>query len=184
MKAAVFFERDGVLNPCDVRAHHQIAPLRLEQFRVDESAVPLLKALKDDGFLLIVTTNQPAVGRGQLSRNELDMMHALLRRKLPVDDVFLCTSDDIHHPCYKPHPGMFLEAAFKWGIDLDRSFVISDKWPDAKAAQVVGCTSILIDSPWTGSDHHDFIVPSFTAAVGKIRQLHSAGTQLQVAAGG
>ena len=64
-----------------------------------------------------------------------------------------------------------MEAAFKWHLDLERSFVISDKWQDAKAAHIAGCTSILIKSPWIGSGHIDFVVPNIAAAVGKILDL-------------
>jgi phosphoglycolate phosphatase-like HAD superfamily hydrolase len=68
---------------------------------------------------------------------------------------------------------MFLEAAFKWSLDLDHAFVISDKWSDAKAAQIAGCTSVLIDSPWVGRDHHDFVVADLPAAVNKVLSLHA-----------
>lgn len=172
MKAAVFFERDGVLNLCETLHGHPVAPLHLEQFRINPAAAPLLTRLKQAGLVLIATSNQPAVSRGDLSRYELDLMHTILRRKLPLDDVMICPYDEATHPCRKPHPGMFLEAAFKWSLDLDRSFVVSDKWPDAKAAQVAGCTSVMIESPWIGDDHHDFVVPDLAAAVAKIEQLH------------
>lgn len=161
-----------MLNLCDTQHGHQVVPSRLEQFRINPEAAALLTRLKQSGFVLIATTNQPAVSRGELSRNELDLMHAVLRRKLPLDDVMICPYDDMDHPCYKPQPGMFLEAAFKWSLDLDRSFVISDKWPDAKAAQIAGCTSVMVRSPWIGDDHHDFVVADFPAAVQKIEQLH------------
>ena len=174
MKAAVFFERDGVLNLCEAQHGTQTAPLRLEQFKINPAAAALLTQLKQAGFVLIATTNQPAVSRGELTRNELDLMHAVLRRKLPLDDVMLCPYDDADHPCHKPHPGMFLEAAFKWSLDLDRSFVISDKWPDAKAAQIAGCTSVMIRSPWIGDDHHDFVVEDLAAAAVKIQSLQSS----------
>jgi len=171
MKSAVFFERDGVLNTCEMRGQHQVVPLRLEQFRVNEEARELLSALKKAGFLLIVATNQPGVSQGLLSRHELDLMHTILRRKLPIDDVLICPYDDASHPCCKPQPGLFMEAAFKWSLDLDRSFVISDKWQDAKAAQIAGCTSVMLQSPWIGDDHHDFLVKDLGAAVRKILQL-------------
>lgn len=171
MKPAVFFERDGVLNCCAVLHGHQIPPRRLEDFQIDTGAAPLLQQLRDAGFILIATTNQPGVSRGDLRRTEVDVMHAILQRRLPLHDIFLCCSDDSSHPCFKPNPGMFSEAAFKWGLDLDRSFVISDKWADAKAAQILGCTSILIRSPWIGADHHDFVVPSLAEAVRKVQQL-------------
>jgi hypothetical protein len=66
---------------------------------------------------------------------------------------------------------LFREASFKWQIDLDHSFVLSDKWQDAKAAQNSGCTSILVKSPWNGTVHHDFIVPSLEVAAEKIAEV-------------
>jgi len=173
MKAAVFLERDGILNACGTRSGHPVPPLTFDQFKVQLSAAPQLARLREAGFVIIVTTNQPAVSRGELSRRELDLMHAVLQRRLPIDELLVCPYDDATHPCFKPHPGMFLEAAFKWSLDLDRSFVISDKWQDAKAAQIAGCTSVMIDSPWIGTDHHDFVVPDLEQAVNKILQLHS-----------
>lgn len=172
MKAAIFFERDGILNLCEVEQGRQCVPRRLDQFRINPDASVLLSRLKRAGFVLIATTNQPAVSRGELTRNELDQMHAMLRRKLPLDDILLCPYDDEDHPCCKPQPGMFLEASFKWSLDLDRSFVVSDKWPDAKAAQIAGCTSVMVRSPWIGDDHHDFVVENLAAAVAKIESLH------------
>ncbi len=174
MKAAVFLERDGILTVAEVLRGQPVTPLRLENFKVNESVKPLLQSMKDAGLVLLVATNQPAVSRGELPRNELDLMHRVLLHKLPVDDILLCASDDTSHPCYKPQPGLFLEAAFKWSLDLDRSFVISDKWQDAKAAHVAGCTSVMVRSPWVGKDHHDFIVENFAAAVKKVLQLHAA----------
>lgn len=178
MKAAVFFERDGILNkyPDKGAGKHRFSagprsPLRVEEFQVNTEIQPLLKKLKKAGFLLLTTTNQSAIAQGEMSRRELDLMHRILMQKLPLDDISLCASDDPSHPCRKPHPGMFTEAAFKWGLDLDRCFVVSDKWPDAKAAQVVGCTSIMIESPWIGDDHHDYVVPDLATAVRKILQI-------------
>lgn len=171
MKPAVFFERDGVLNLCEVGSGRPLPPLRFEQFRIHPDAPACLADLKRAGFLLIATTNQPAVSEGTLSRRELDLMHGVLRRKLSLDDILVCPYDDPTHPCCKPQPGMFLEAAFKWSLDLDRSFIVSDKWMDAKAAQIAGCTSVLIDSPWIGDDHHDFVVADLPSAVVKILDL-------------
>jgi histidinol-phosphate phosphatase family protein len=172
MKAAVFLERDGLLNLCETRQGQQLPPLSLQHFRVNSDAAAPLARLKQSGLVVIVTTNQPAVQRGELSRHDLAQMHARLRRLLPVDDIMLCPYDDPSHPCHKPHPGQLLEAAFRWGLDLERSFVISDKWADAKAARLAGCTSVMVESPWLGDDHHEFVVADLEAAVCKVEQLH------------
>ena len=177
MRLAVFLERDGILNRYVTGRASPGVPIRLEQFQVIEETRSLLQSLKDAGFLLLVATVQPAVSRGELSRNELDLMHHVLKHKLPVDDILLCCADDASHPCHKPQPGLFMEAAFKWGLALDRCYVISDKWQDAKAAQVAGCTSVMIDSPWVGTDHHDFVVPDLATAVKKILSLTASSVR-------
>ena len=175
MKQAIFFERDGILNVVGVERQQQVSPLTLEEFRVNEAIVPLLSKLKAGGFLLIATTNQPGLSRGYQSRRELDRMHELLQRKLPLDDILVCPHDETDRcPCHKPRPGLLVEAAFKWHLDLDRSFVVSEKWQDAEAARTVGCTSLLLDSPWIGKVHHDFVLPDLEAIVDKIQQLRTA----------
>jgi histidinol-phosphate phosphatase family protein len=139
---------------------------------------PLLE-LKAAGFLLIATTNQPAMSLGEISRWDLDRMHDLLTRSFALDDIFICPhAEDEFCPCQKPKSGLFSEAAFKWHIDLERSFVISDKWRDAEAARVIGATSLLVKSPWIGEGHHDFVLPNVTAIAKKIRQLEPTGRVL------
>lgn len=172
MKQAVFVERDGVLNLARTERQHQVTPLTLEEFQVNSQAAPMLTRLKAAGFLIIATTNQPGLSRGYQSRRELDRMHALLKRELPLDEILVCPHDEIDRcPCRKPKPGLLTEAAFQWHLNLEHSFVVSDKWPDAEAARAVGCTSLLVNSPWIGKVHHDFVLPELGAIADKILQL-------------
>jgi D-glycero-D-manno-heptose 1,7-bisphosphate phosphatase len=174
MKAAIFLERDGILNLCRVERGQQYTPRTLDEFKVNPDALEPLQRLKAAGFLLLATTNQPGISRGYLSRRELDLMHIVLRKKLPLDDLFMCTHDEMDHcNCRKPHPGLIREAAFKHKLDLDRCFVVSDKWQDAQCAHNAGCTSILLDSPWIGKGHHDFVLPNLDAIVTKVLQSHA-----------
>ena len=173
MKAAVFLERDGVLNQVRVAGRNQMPPMCLEEFRVREDVRESLLHLKAAGYLILVTTNQPNVARGLLPRRELDRMHDTLRRALPIDDILLCAHEESDRcDCRKPGAGLFTEAAFRWHLDMERSFAISDKWQDASAAFVAGCNSVLIKSPWNGSGHHDFLVNSFGEACQKVLQFN------------
>jgi D-glycero-D-manno-heptose 1,7-bisphosphate phosphatase len=175
MKVGVFIERDGVLNKVRMERQHQVTPLTSSEFKINQELLPLLKKLKAAGLVLIATTNQPGLSGGQLARRELDRMHDLLRRMLPLDDIFVCPHAEADLcPCRKPKPGLFIEAKFKWHLDMDRSFVISDKWQDAEAARAAGCTSVILKSPWVGSAHHDFLLPDFPTAVDRILQLQMA----------
>jgi D-glycero-D-manno-heptose 1,7-bisphosphate phosphatase len=169
MKLGVFIERDGILNRARVERQYQVSPLTLEGFQLNEEALPLLKKLHEAGLLLFATTNQPGLSRGYQSRSELDRMHAKLRATFPLHDILVCPHDETDRcPCRKPKPGLLVEAAFKYHLNLDRSFVISDKWPDAEAARTVGCTSMMLQSPWVGNVHRDFVLPDLPAIVEKI----------------
>jgi D-glycero-D-manno-heptose 1,7-bisphosphate phosphatase len=175
MKQAVFIERDGVLTAVRVEKQQQVTPLRLEDFNLYESATPLLKKLKAAGLILIATTNQPGLSRGYLSRRELDRMHERLRKIFPLDEILVCPHDETDRcPCRKPKPGLLTEAAFKWHLNLDHSYVISDKWQDAEAARNAGCTSLLLDSPWVGKVHRDFLLVDLASIVEKILQLRAS----------
>ena len=120
MKPGIFFERDGILNVVRVERQRQVSPLTLEEFHVNEAIAPLLGRLKAEGFVLIATTNQPGLSRGYQSRRELDRMHDLLRRELPLDDILVCPHDETDScPCRKPKTGLLVEAAFKWHLGLE-----------------------------------------------------------------
>jgi D-glycero-D-manno-heptose 1,7-bisphosphate phosphatase len=172
VKSGVFIERDGILSRVRVEHGHQVSPLTLEDFHLNLEAVALLTQLKAVGLLLIATTNQPGLSRGYQSRRELDRMHELLRTTFSLDDILVCPHDESDCcSCRKPKPGLLVEASFKWNLDLNRCFVVSDKWPDAQAARSAGCTSLLLQSPWLATVHRDFILPDFASIVGKILSL-------------
>jgi D-glycero-D-manno-heptose 1,7-bisphosphate phosphatase len=175
MKAAVFFERDGVLNEVRVERQQPVGPLTLEDFRVNREAVPLLKKLKAEGLLLMVTTNQPGLSRGYQSRRELDRMHDLLLATFALDDILVCPHDATDAcSCRRPKPGLLVEAGFKWRLNLDHCFVISDKWQDAEAGRAVNCTSLLLQSPWNGTARRDLVLPDLAAVVDKLLRLRTS----------
>ena len=181
MRAAVFVERDGILNCDRVEGNQPAPPLSLEQLEPKTEAIEPLRQLRAVGYLLIATTNQPALSRGQLSRREMDRMHDVLRRIFALDDILVCPHDASDFcPCRKPRPGLLTEAAFKWHLKLEHCFVLSNKWQDAEAALNAGCTSLLIASPWIGKGHHDIVLASLADAVKKIPRLY-AGTRVVAA---
>ncbi|MDB6025789.1 MAG: gmhB 1 [Verrucomicrobiales bacterium] len=173
MKPALFFEDVGVLT-IPRQNISQSAPLA-DRFQVNHDAIASVRRLKAAGFILIVASNKPELSRGTISRRELDQAHGLLRQSFSLDDIFICPHDDADRcPCRKPRDGLFKEAAHKWHLEMERSFVISDKWQDAEAARSLGCTSVLLQSPTIGKVHRDFLVPNLEAAVDKILHLHGA----------
>ena len=169
MKLGVFVERDGILNRVRVENRLQVLPLTFRDFQVNDEALEPLRRLKAASFVLLATTHQPGLARGYQSRRELDRMHHLLMSRYPLDGVLLCPHDEADHcPCRKPNPGLLIEAAFKWHLDLDHSFVVGHRWQDAEAARIAGCTSLLLKSPWNGPVHHDFILESLDEIAEKI----------------
>ncbi len=169
MRVAVFFERDGILTRsiCDNGTPH-----RLEDFHVNEEAAGPLGQLSRAGFYLFATTNQPGITAGEPSRRELDLMHTVLTRRLGLTDVLVCPHPiDDQCPCRKPQPGLLREAARRHGVDLDHSFVVSERWVDAEMAEAAGATSVLIRSQHNGNGHHDYVVPDLPGAVLKILEI-------------
>ncbi len=169
---AVFFERDGVLIHPVGKEGSTRTPRCLEEFRVREEIGAALADLRAAGFLLFATTNQPGVTSGEPTRREMDMMHAVLVRKLPLDAVLVCPhpSDDAC-TCRKPLPGLLRESAHEFKLDLEHSFVVSDRWEDAELADAVGATSVLIRSKTNGNGHHDYVVPDFQSAITKVMEV-------------
>jgi D-glycero-D-manno-heptose 1,7-bisphosphate phosphatase len=145
-KRAVFLDRDGVVNTAIVRSGRPYPPQTLSELTLNPDAYIALPALKALGFLLIVVTNQPDVKRGSQCRAVVESMHQRIRTELPIDDFFVCYHDDedgCH--CRKPKPGLLLQAAERYAIECDNSFLIGDRWRDIDAGHSVSCSTIWID---------------------------------------
>ena len=143
---AVFLDRDGVLNEVILRDGRPHPPASLAELRIAEDAPEALARLKAAGFLLIVVTNQPDVGRGTQSREAVEEINRALRNALPLDEFVVCFHDGREScRCRKPEPGMVLDAAARHAIDLARSFLIGDRWRDIDCADAAGVHSVWID---------------------------------------
>ncbi len=145
LKRAVFFDRDGVLNRAIVKDGKPHPPANLDELTVLPGIPETLKALKAAGFLLIVVTNQPDVVRGTQQRAVVEAINAALVATLPLDQVYVCYHDDGDGcDCRKPKPGLLLQAAKEYEIDLTSSYMIGDRGKDILAGQCAGCKTILI----------------------------------------
>jgi D-glycero-D-manno-heptose 1,7-bisphosphate phosphatase len=148
MSRAVFLDRDGVINRTLVREKKPFAPSKLDEFEIYPEVLEACRRFKQAGFLLVVATNQPDVGRGTLKQDAVEAIHAEMRRQLPLDRVEVC-----YHPgkglsdcdCRKPKPGMLLRAARELGIDLAQSWMVGDRWRDVDCGHAAGCRTIFID---------------------------------------
>lgn len=144
-RAAVFLDRDGVLNEAVIRDGKPYPPADAAALKIAAGARESLDALHAAGYLLIVITNQPDVARGTQTREAVDAIHARLRTELPLDAVYACCHDGDGCNCRKPKPGLLLNAAADLGIDLARSFMIGDRWRDVDAGARAGCRTVFLD---------------------------------------
>ena len=145
-RRAVFLDRDGVINRATVREGKPYPPPRLVDLRILPGVREACRRAREAGYLLILATNQPDIARGAADPREVSALHDKLRRYLRLDDVKVCPHDDAAGcDCRKPRPGLLLEAARQWDIDLGASYFVGDRWRDVEAGQRAGCRAIFID---------------------------------------
>ena len=160
---AVFLDRDGTIN-------QYVGFLRdIDDFALLPGVAEAIKEINASGYLAIVVTNQPVIARGEVSLEELEAIHNKMETLLGqegayLDAVYFCP----HHPhkgyagerpeykvdcaCRKPKPGMLLQAAADFNIDLSQSWMIGDGENDVKAGKAAGCKTALIGSGDYGQD--------------------------------
>ncbi|MBI4064637.1 MAG: HAD family hydrolase [Elusimicrobia bacterium] len=145
MKRAAFLDRDGVITKSVIRNGKHCAPFSLEEFELIGDASEGITVLKKAGLNVVVVTNQPDVGKGEVAKDVVEAMHERLRAQAPLDDIKVCFHTNADQcECRKPKPGMLRQAAKEMNIDLSRSFMVGDRWSDMEAGRAAGCFTILI----------------------------------------
>ena len=145
-RAAVFLDRDGVLNESTIRDGRPYPPDTLDEFRLLPGVVDACATLHRAGLVLVVVTNQPDVARGTQDASVVEAMHARLRALLPIDAILVCPHDDADAcNCRKPKPGLLVEGATTFDVDLARSVMVGDRWRDIEAGVAAGCRTVFID---------------------------------------
>ena len=149
LRRAVFLDRDGVINRALIREGKPYPAASVREFEILPGVEEACGKLKQAGFLLVVATNQPDVGRGTIRRENVEAIHAHLCRILPmIDRVEVSYDSGNEQPpseFRKPRPGLLLRAARDLGIDLARSFMVGDRWRDIDCGHAAGCTTVLVD---------------------------------------
>ena len=151
MKAAVFLDRDGVINRSIVRNGRPYPPQRLEDLEILPGVQEALERLKVAGFATVVVTNQPDVARGRQTREVVEAMHSRLAELLSLDEFRVCYHDDQDGcSCRKPKPGLLMQTPI---YDLARSVMVGDRWRDVEAGRRAGCrAAVLIDYDYAGEE--------------------------------
>ncbi|WP_075602321.1 D-glycero-alpha-D-manno-heptose-1,7-bisphosphate 7-phosphatase [Saccharicrinis aurantiacus] len=141
MKKAVFIDRDGVVNSDE--GHYYI--YKIEDFVLNPDLPSALALLKEAGFMLVLITNQGGVAKGIYTVDDVNAIHQKMQGILQAynanfDAIYCCP----HHnevsncECRKPKPGMLLQAAEEYDIDLSESFLIGDSLRDIQAGEAAG----------------------------------------------
>jgi D-glycero-D-manno-heptose 1,7-bisphosphate phosphatase len=168
-RKAVFLDRDGVIVIPEFRDGRSFAPRALVDYQFYSGVAAALNRLKKAGYLLVVVTNQPDVGRGLIANNVLDEMNRRLLESLPVDSIKVCChTQEERCACRKPKPGMLMESAVEWGISLADSYMVGDRASDVEAGRAAGCRTVFVDLGYTSElkpDNASFVVTSIEQAV-------------------
>lgn len=152
---AIFLDRDGTINK-------YVGFLRnIDDFELLPKVADAIQKVNTSGYLAIVVTNQPIIARGEITYEQLQEIHNKMETLLGIegaylDAIYFCP----HHPhkgyegevpelkieceCRKPKPGMLLEAAKDFNIDLSQSWIVGDGENDIKAGKAAGCRTALI----------------------------------------
>lgn len=167
MRRAVFLDRDGVLLPTVVREGVPRPAAQASDVELLPGVAEACEALKGAGFVLVVVTNQPDIARGTVSAEAVEEVNGRLRSLLPLDDIRVCPHDDADDcTCRKPRPGLLLDAAASWKVDLGSSFMIGDRWRDVEAGRRAGCRVAFVDRSYdeTPELKADVVVPGLPEA--------------------
>lgn len=152
---AVFLDRDGTINK-------YVGFLKdIDHFELIDGVAQAVRMINRSGYLAIVITNQPVIARGEVSWEELEEIHNKMETLLGnsgayIDDIFCCP----HHPdqgfagerkeykkvceCRKPKPGLLLQAAQKYNIDMGNSWMVGDSMGDMEAGRRAGCKVVYL----------------------------------------
>ncbi len=148
---AVFLDRDGTI----IEEHDY--PDSEKKIVLYENSVEALKMLKEDGFKLIIITNQSGIARGLFTLERLEELNNYLKKTLSdagveIDGIYFCP----HQPdgevikysfkcfCRKPKPGMLLKAIEDLQLEEESSFVVGDKLSDILTSVNVDVKSVLV----------------------------------------
>jgi D-glycero-D-manno-heptose 1,7-bisphosphate phosphatase len=152
MKKALFLDRDGVVNvEKDYLFKHQ-------DFEFIDGVFELIRHFQSLGYLIFIVTNQSGIARGFYSEEDFNSLTAWMqsefsKKNIKIQKVYFCP----HHPdisgectCRKPKPGMILQAAKEYDVDLKNSILIGDKERDVEAGLNAGLdTTFLFDETET-----------------------------------
>ena len=141
-------DRDGVLNKKPPRAHYV---RNWNEFEWLPGAKEALRLLKENGYRVIIVSNQAGIGRGAMTETDLCDIHERMtagsgRSRVVISTRFTIADTIGTHgcECRKPKPGLLFRAQRELNLDLSRTPFIGDDERDAAAAEAAGCPFVLV----------------------------------------
>lgn len=152
-RAAVFLDRDGVLNAAlpggGGGGGAPRPPAGPGDVAILPGAAEACARLRAAGFVLVGVTNQPDIARGAARPEAVAAINALVAEACGLDEIRLCPHDDADGcACRKPKPGMLLAAARERGLDPRASWMVGDRWRDVEAGRAAGARTALVGPGW------------------------------------
>ncbi len=141
MNKAVFIDRDGVIN--NDEGHYYI--YNTKDFKLNEGLIEGLQLLQNEGFKIIVVTNQGGVAKGEYTESDVQKVHnyfmkLMLEKGISISAIYYCPHHDkvMDCNCRKPKPGMILKGIEEHHIDPNCSYLIGDSPRDIEAGENAG----------------------------------------------
>ena len=164
MHTAVFLDRDGTINEEMGYINH------IDRFVLIPGAVAAIRSINESGLKAVVVTNQSGVARGYFPKELIDQVHQKLSGLLAeegafLDGIYTC----IHAPppkgesggcvCRKPKIGLMEQAALELNLNLEKSYVVGDRFKDVEMARNAGAKAILVLTGY-GKGELEFLGPN------------------------
>jgi D-glycero-D-manno-heptose 1,7-bisphosphate phosphatase len=151
MQKAVFLDRDGTI----IEDSGYVAGR--ERVKFLPRSPQAIKLLNENGYKVIVISNQAGVARGYFSEEAVKetnryIQESLARQGALINRFYYCPHhiegviEEYRKECYdrKPNPGMIEQAKSDFMVDLNKSFVIGDRYSDIEAGLRAGCRTVLL----------------------------------------
>ena len=168
-RKAVFLDRDGVINR---RPPEGLYINSLAEFEILPGVNEAIAQLNQHGYLVIVATNQRCIARGIVAAEVVTQIHEHMLREsaatgAEIAHIYVCPHDYSDAcECRKPKPGMLLQAAQDYSLDLAQSWMVGDSASDVGAGRAARCRTVLVgDDDGVGAD---FMAHDLGEAVRKI----------------
>lgn len=169
-KKIVLFDRDGtiIVDPPDERVSSEA------EIQLFPDSITALKKLADNGFSVILITNQAGIAEGQLTEDDFKRINGKVIEQLVPSGITILKTYMCPHgrddgcTCRKPQPTMILEAARAFGLDLTKTYMVGDRLSDVLAGKNAGTKAILVKTATNKQDEApeaDFQANSLTEAV-------------------